>query len=56
LNAKYKEDKFVNIVESHKTNQTNINSTIKIAAIVVEDIKSNKCKKKMKTYSVQKQD
>jgi len=45
LNTKYKVDKFVNTVKNHKTNQANINSTIIIAANVVEDIKSDKYKK-----------
>jgi len=46
LNKKYKEDKFVNTVKNHKKKiQANLNSTIKRAANVVEDIKSDKCKK-----------
>jgi hypothetical protein len=43
LNTKYKGDQFVNIVKSHKSNQTNMNSTTTIAAKVVEELnQSNK--------------
>jgi len=34
---KYKEDQFVSIVKSHKSNQLNMNSTIKAAAKVAEE-------------------
>jgi hypothetical protein len=44
LNTEYKEDKFVKTVKNRKTNEPNMNSTILIAANVVEDIKSDKCK------------
>jgi hypothetical protein len=36
LNIKYTEDQFVNIVKSHKRNQSNMNSTIKTTAKAVE--------------------
>jgi hypothetical protein len=32
LNTQYIEDQFVNIVKSHKSNQSNMNSTVKVAA------------------------
>jgi hypothetical protein len=35
LNAKYTEDRCVNIVKSHEINQPNMNSTIKVATKVV---------------------
>jgi hypothetical protein len=38
LNPKCKEDQFVNIVKSHASNQPNINSTIKTAVKVVEEL------------------
>jgi hypothetical protein len=38
LNTKYKEDEFVNIVESHESSQPNMNSTIKTAAKVVKEL------------------
>jgi hypothetical protein len=42
LNTKYKEDQFVNIVKSHESNQQNMNSTIKTATEVPEELnKSN---------------
>jgi hypothetical protein len=44
LDTKFKEDRFVNTAKNHKRNQANVNSTIKIAASVVEDIKPYKCK------------
>jgi hypothetical protein len=37
LNTKYKE-KFVNIFEGQESNHTHMNSTIKIAAVVVEEL------------------
>jgi len=40
LNTKYTEDQFVNIITSHQSNQPNMNSTIKIAAKIVERVKS----------------
>ena len=38
LNTEYTEDQFGNIVTSQQSNQPNINSTIKIAAKVVEEL------------------
>jgi hypothetical protein len=37
LNTKYIEDQFMNI-KSHKSNQPNFNSTIKVTADVAEDL------------------
>jgi hypothetical protein len=36
LYTKYAEDQFVNIVKSHESNQSNMNSTINMAAKVAE--------------------
>jgi len=38
LDTKYTEDQFVNIVKSHESNQPNMNSTIKVAANVAEEL------------------
>ena len=38
LNTKYIEDQFVHIVKSHESNQANMNSTIKVAATVAEEL------------------
>jgi hypothetical protein len=38
LNTQYKEDQFINIVKSHKSNLTNRNSTTITAAMVVEEL------------------
>jgi hypothetical protein len=38
LNTKRKEDQFENIVKSHESNQLNMNSTIKKAANIVEEL------------------
>jgi hypothetical protein len=38
LNTKYAEGQFVNTVKNHENNRQNMNSTIKIAAKVVEDL------------------
>ena len=38
LNTKYAEDRFVNIVKSHESNQPSMNSTIKVAAKVAEEL------------------
>jgi len=39
LNAKYEEDEFVDIVKSHGSNQTIMNSTIKVVSKVIEELK-----------------
>jgi hypothetical protein len=38
LNTKHKNERFVCIVKSHKSNQTNINSTIKTGAEFTEEL------------------
>jgi hypothetical protein len=38
LNTKYKEDQFVNIVKVHESTQPNMNSTLKSAAKVLEEL------------------
>jgi len=38
LNTNYKEDQFVNIVKSHKSTQPNMNSIIKTAAKITEEL------------------
>ena len=38
LNTKYAEDQFLNIVKSHESNQPNMNPTIKMAAMVAEEL------------------
>jgi len=40
LNTKYTQDQFLSIVKCHKSNKTNINSTITTAAKVAEELKS----------------
>jgi hypothetical protein len=40
LNTKYAEDRFVNTVKSHKSNQPNMNSKIKVAAKDAEKLTS----------------
>jgi hypothetical protein len=56
--AKYKEDQFVNVVKSHKSNPTKMNSTIKIATNVVEELnqRNENSGTKKKIYSIQNQD
>jgi len=38
LNTTYKEDQFVNIVKSHESTQPNMNSIIKTAAKITEEL------------------
>ena len=38
LDANYKEDQFVNIVKNHERKQTNMNSIIKTAAKITEEL------------------
>ena len=58
INAKYKEDQFVNIVKSHGSNQTIMNSTIKIITEVVEELspKMSTVAQKEERFNIQKQD
>jgi hypothetical protein len=48
LNPKYKEDQFVNIVKSHKSSQPNMNSAIKIAREVAEELNQSDEKQRHK--------
>jgi hypothetical protein len=38
FNTKYKEDQFVNIVKVHESTQPNMNSIIKLAAKILEEL------------------
>jgi trehalose-6-phosphate synthase len=38
INTKYKEDQFVNIVKVHESTQPNMNSTLKSAAKILEEL------------------
>jgi hypothetical protein len=38
LNKKYKEDQFVNIIRSHNSNQPNMNSTVRAAAKIIDEL------------------
>jgi hypothetical protein len=38
LNTKYKGDQFVNIVKDHESTQPNMNSIVKLAAKLTEDL------------------
>ena len=38
LNTKYKEDQFVNIVKNHESTQPNMNSILKSAAKIIEEL------------------
>ena len=53
MNRKYKEDQFVSIVKSHKSNQLNMNSTNKAAAKVAEDWSQSNEKSDMKKEDIQ---
>jgi hypothetical protein len=54
---KYKVDRFVNNVTSYKSNQPSINSTIKTAANVAQQLqKSNKKSNTKKAFNTKKQD
>jgi hypothetical protein len=55
LNTKYAEDRFVNIIKSHDSSQSNMSSTIKKAAKVVEEVnESNKNSDTKRRHSTQK--
>jgi predicted GNAT family acetyltransferase len=57
FNAKYTDVQFLNIVKNHESNQPNMNSTIKVAAKVVEELtQSNENSDiKRKAYNTYKQ-
>ena len=53
LHTKYAEDQFVNTVKSHTGNQRNMNSTIKMAAKVVEELNQSNGNSDTKKEGVQ---
>ena len=53
LNTKYTEDQFVNIVNSHDSQQPNINSKTNVAAKVPEELKKIKWEKWHKKEGIQ---
>jgi len=53
LNTNCKEDHFVNIVKSHKSTQPNMNSTIKIAAKITEELSQPNEKSDVKQDGIQ---
>jgi hypothetical protein len=56
LNTEYKQDQFVKIVTSHESNQPNMNSTIKTAAKVVEELnQSSENSNTKEAHNTQKQ-
>jgi hypothetical protein len=48
LNKKYKEDQFVNIIRSHDSSQPHMNSTVKAAAKIVDELSQSNEKNDMK--------
>jgi len=38
LNTNYKEDQFVNIVKNHESAQPNMNSVLKLATMIIEEL------------------
>jgi anaerobic ribonucleoside-triphosphate reductase len=54
LNTKYIEYQFVNIVNSHERNQPNMNSTIKVAAKVAEELNQSNKNSDTKWHSTHK--
>jgi hypothetical protein len=53
LNTKYKEDQFVNIVKVHESTQPNMNSIIKSAAKIIEELSQLKGKNDAKQDEMQ---
>ena len=39
LNTNYKEGQFVNIVKNHESTQSNMNSVLKLATTIIEDLR-----------------
>jgi hypothetical protein len=52
LNTNYKEDQFVNIVKSHESTQPNMNSLIKTAAKIREELSQPNEKSDAKQYGI----
>jgi septation ring formation regulator EzrA len=53
LNTKYKEDQFVNIVKVHESTQPNVNSILKSAAKIIEELNQLKGKNDAKQDEMQ---
>jgi hypothetical protein len=53
LNTNYKEDQFVNIVKNHESTQPNVNSIIKSAAKIIEELSQLNAKSVAKQDEIQ---
>ena len=53
LNTKYAEDQFVNILKSHDSSQPNMNSTVKVAVKVAEELNQSHENSDTKKESIQ---
>jgi hypothetical protein len=53
LNKKYKEDQFVNIIRSHDSNQPNMNSTVRAAAKIIDELRQSNENNDMKHDGIQ---
>jgi hypothetical protein len=53
LNTKYKGDQFVNIVKNHESTQPNMNSIVKLAAKMIEDLNKRNEKNDAKEDEIQ---
>jgi len=53
LNTNYKEDQFVNIVKSHESTQPNMNSIIKTAGKIIEELRQPNEKSDAKQDGIQ---
>jgi len=53
LNTNYKEDQFVNIVKSHESTQPNMNSIIKTAAKITQELSQSNEKRDGKQDGIQ---
>ena len=54
LNTNYKEDQFVHIVKNHESTQPNINSVLKLATKIIEELRQPHVK--MMEHNKQRQD
>jgi hypothetical protein len=52
-NKRYKEDQFVNIIRSHDSSQPHMNSTVKAAVKIIEELSQSNKKKDMKQDGIQ---
>jgi hypothetical protein len=53
LNKRYKEDQFVNIIRSHDSSQPHMNSTVKAAAKIIDELSKSNEKNDMKQDGIQ---